>query len=202
MIDLEDKVEDILDIYINRLYHTDKTVGIVVNKEIAEYILDELVKIDKTSIKEVCFVDNININEYLVSVDDNEWIRVVPVDNHSVIDDVDIVYIDMDGDISQDVINYYVNKDKEVILFVQKDDECDCGDECGKTCNCGLYDGLNLEKTSSVSYKVNGKSVDKETYEKAIEDIEGKYLDGIRDMLLRYCEIQDEMNEWRKLLNW
>lgn len=202
MIDLEDKVEDILDIYINRLYHTDKTVGIVVNKEIAEYILDELVKIDKTSIKEVCFVDNININEYLVSVDDNEWIRVVPVDNHSVIDDVDIVYIDMDGDISQDVINYYVNKDKEVILFGQKDDECDCGDECGKTCNCGLYDGLNLEKTSSVSYKVNGKSVDKETYEKAIEDIEGKYLDGIRDMLLRYCEIQDEMNEWRKLLNW
>ena len=159
-------------------------------------------KIDKTSIKEVCFVDNININEYLVSVDDNEWIRVVPVDNHSVIDDVDIVYIDMDGDISQDVINYYVNKDKEVILFGQKDDECDCGDECGKTCNCGLYDGLNLEKTSSVSYKVNGKSVDKETYEKAIEDIEGKYLDGIRDMLLRYCEIQDEMNEWRKLLNW
>lgn len=157
MIDLEDKVEDILDIYINRLYHTDKTVGIVVNKEIAEYILDELVKIDKTSIKEVCFVDNININEYLVSVDDNEWIRVVPVDNHSVIDDVDIVYIDMDGDISQDVINYYVNKDKEVILFGQKDDECDCGDECGKTCNCGLYDGLNLEKTSSVSYKVNGK---------------------------------------------
>lgn len=202
MIDLEGKVEDILDIYINRLYHTDKTVGIVVNKEIAEYILDELVKIDKTSIKEVCFVDNININEYLVSVDDNEWIRVVPVDNHSVIDDVDIVYIDMDGDISQDVINYYVNKDKEVILFGQKDDECDCGDECGKTCNCGLYDGLNLEKTSSVSYKVNGKSVDKETYEKAIEDIEGKYLDGIRDMLLRYCEIQDEMNEWRKLLNW
>lgn len=189
MIDLEDKVEDILDIYINRLYHTDKTVGIVVNKEIAEYILDELVKIDKTSIKEVCFVDNININEYLVSVDDNEWIRVVPVDNHSVIDDVDIVYIDMDGDISQDVINYYVNKDKEVILFGQKDDGCD--DECTcPECKC------------SATYKLNDKEVDKDEYEKAIEDIEEKYLDGIRDMLLKYCEIQDEMNEWRKLLNW
>ena len=189
MIDLEDKVDDILDIFINRLYHTDKTVGIVVNKEIAEYILDELVKIDETSIKEVCFVDNININEYLVSVDDNEWIRVIPVDNHSVIDDVDIVYIDMDGDISQDVINYYVNKDKEVILFGQKDDGCD--DECTcPECKC------------SATYKLNDKEVDKDEYEKAIEDIEEKYLDGIRDMLLKYCEIQDEMNEWRKLLNW
>lgn len=189
MIDLEDKVDDILDIFINRLYHTDKTVGIVVNKEIAEYILDELVKIDETSIKEVCFVDNININEYLVSVDDNEWIRVIPVDNHSVIDDVDIVYIDMDGDISQDVINYYVNKDKEVILFGQKDDDCD--DEC--TCPECKY---------SATYKLNDKEVDKDEYEKAIEDIKEKYLDGIRDMLLKYCEIQDEMNEWRKLLNW
>lgn len=189
MIDLEDKVDDILDIFINRLYHTDKTVGIVVNKEIAEYILDELVKIDETSIKEVCFVDNININEYLVSVDDNEWIRVIPVDNHSVIDDVDIVYIDMDGDISQDVINYYVNKDKEVILFGQKDDGCD--DEC--TCPECKY---------SATYKLNDKEVDKDEYEKAIEDIKEKYLDGIRDMLLKYYEIQDEMNEWRKLLNW
>lgn len=189
MIDLEDKVDDILDIFINRLYHTDKTVGIVVNKEIAEYILDELVKIDETSIKEVCFVDNININEYLVSVDDNEWIRVIPVDNHSVIDDVDIVYIDMDGDISQDVINYYVNKDKEVILFGQKDDGCD--DEC--TCPECKY---------SATYKLNDKEVDKDEYEKAIKDIKEKYLDGIRDMLLKYYEIQDEMNEWRKLLNW
>ena len=35
MIDLEDKVDDIISIYINRLYHTDKTVGVIVNKEIA-----------------------------------------------------------------------------------------------------------------------------------------------------------------------
>lgn len=202
MLDLEDKVEDIIDIFINRLYHTDKTVGIVVNKEFAEYILDELVKIDETSIKEVDLVDYMEVDEYLVSVDDDGYITCVPIEDYVVIDKTDIVYIDIDGDILQDVIDYCVNEDKEVILFGQEDDECDCGDECGKTCNCGLYDGLNLEKTSSASYKVNGKSVDKETYEKAIEDIEEKYLDGIRDMLLRYCEIQDEMNELRKLLNW
>ena len=46
MIDFEDKVNDIVKIYINRLYHTDKTVGAVVNKEIAEYILDNLIRLD------------------------------------------------------------------------------------------------------------------------------------------------------------
>ena len=125
MLDLEDKVEDILDIYINRLYHTDKTVGIVVNKEIAKYILDELVKLDETSIKEVRFNDNVSVNEYFVSVDNNGYIRVVPIQDSVVIDDVDIVYIDMDGDIEQNTINFYVNGDKEVILFGQKDDDCD-----------------------------------------------------------------------------
>ena len=35
MIDLEDKVEYIVAIYINRLYNTDKTVGVITNKEIA-----------------------------------------------------------------------------------------------------------------------------------------------------------------------
>ena len=53
---------------------------------------------------------------------------------------------------------------------------------------------------SSVTYHVNGEQVDKETYEKAIEDIEDTYLDNIRDMLLGYCEFMDEVNEFYKLL--
>ena len=182
MLDLEDKVEDILDIYVDRLFSTDKTVGIVVNKEIAEYILDELVKIDETSIKEVDLVDYMEVNEYLVSVDDDGYITCVPIEDYVVLDKTDIVYIDMDGDILQDVIDYCVNENKEVILFGQDneeyDDECTCPE-----CKC------------STTYKVNGKNVDKDEYAKAIEDIEEKYLDGIRDMLLRYCEIQDEMND-------
>lgn len=189
MIDLENKAEDITDIFINRLYHTDKTVGVVVNKEIAEYILDELVKIDETSIKEVDLVDYMEVNEYLVSVDDGGAITVVPIENFCVLDKTDIFYIDMDGDIEQNIIDYCVNEDKEVILFGQEDDGCDDEYTCPE-CKC------------SATYKLNDKEVDKDEYEKAIEDIEEKYLDGIRDMLLKYCEIQDEMNEWRKLLNW
>ena len=127
MIDLEDKVDDIVEIYINKLYHTDKTVGVIVNKEIAEYILDNLIRLDETSIKEIDLVDYMNIDEYLVSVDDGGVITVVPIDDFGILDKTDILYIDMDGDISQDIIDYCVNEDKEVILFGQEDDcECDC----------------------------------------------------------------------------
>lgn len=132
MIDLEDKVDDIISIYINRLYHTDKTVGIIVNKEIAEYILDILIRLDETSIKEIDLVDYMNIDEYLVSVDDSGVITVVPIEDFGILDKTDIFYIDMDGDIEQNIIDYCVNEDKEVILFGQED-ECDV--DC-ENCNC------------------------------------------------------------------
>ena len=54
--------------------------------------------------------------------------------------------------------------------------------------------------TSMKIYRINGKEVDKETYNAAVSKIEDKYLDNIRDVLLGYCEIMDELNEWRKLL--
>ena len=134
MIDLEDKVDDIIEIYINRLYNTDKTVGVVVNKEFAEYILDNLIRLDETSIKEIDLVDYMNIGEYLVSVDDNGVITVVPIEDFGVLDKTDIFYIDMDGDIRQEVIDYCVNEDKEVILFGQEDD---CDGDCE---NCPVHD--------------------------------------------------------------
>nr|DAW30640.1 MAG TPA: hypothetical protein [Caudoviricetes sp.] len=132
MIDLEDKVDDIISIYINRLYHTDKTVGVIVNKELAEYILDNLIRLDETSIKEINLVDYMNIGEYFVSVDDNGVITCVPIEDYVVLDNTDIFYIDMDGDIKQDVIDYCVNEDKEVILFGQEDE---CDGDC-ENCNC------------------------------------------------------------------
>ena len=176
MIDLEDKVDDIISIYINRLYHTDKTVGVIVNKEIAEYILDNLIRLDETSIKEIDLVDYMNIDEYLVSVDDGGAITVVPIEDFCVLDKTDIFYIDMDGDISQDIIDYCVNEDKEVILFGQEDD---CDDGCE---NSECHD---VTTTSSTSYKVNGKKVTKEEYDKAIEDISGflNFVNKIWDII-------------------
>ena len=106
-----------------------------------------------------------------------------------------------------------------------EDDECDC-DECGcdecDDCEEGFtvngkpvskekFDSytshfIHDEKPTTTStksvYKINGKEVDKDTYESALADIEDRYLDNVRDMLLSYCEFMDEINEWRKLLGW
>lgn len=151
MIDLKDKVDDIVEIYINRLYNTDKTVGVIVNKEIAEYILDILIRLDETSIKEIDLVDYMNIGEYLVSVDDNGVITVIPIEDFGVLDKTDIFYIDMDGDIEQNIIDYYVNEDKEVILFGQEDDECD-----GKCENCSAHDETYLYTSDDVNGNTHG----------------------------------------------
>lgn len=161
MIDLENKVDDIIEIYINRLYNTDKTVGVVVNKELAEYILDNLIRLDETSVKEIDLVDYMNIGEYLVSVDDGGVITVLPIENFGVLDKTDIFYIDMDGDVSQAIIDYCVNEDKEVILFGQEDD---CDGNC-ENCNChddtylhtsededGNTHGFTASKSDSDSY--------------------------------------------------
>ena len=150
MIDLNDKVEDIVEIYINRLYHTDKTVGVVVNKELAEYIMLELFALDETSFREVDLVDYINIDEYLVSVDDNGVITVVPIEDFGILDKTDIFYIDMDGDISQDIIDYCVNEDKEVILFGQEDI---CDGDCE---NCPVHDEAYLHTSEDEDGNTHG----------------------------------------------
>ena len=150
MIDLEDKVDDIISIYINRLYHTDKTVGVIVNKENAEYIMEELLALDETSVKEIDPVDYMNIDEYLVSVDDNCVITVIPIEDFGVLDKTDIFYIDMDGDIEQDIIDYCVNEDKEVILFGQEDN---CDGDCE---NCPTHDETYLHTSKDKDGNTHG----------------------------------------------
>ena len=95
------------------------------------------------------------------------------------------------------------------------DDECDDSEDDGYTVNGNPATKEEFDKyvsqfkhdekptTTKSTYRVNGKEVDKDTYEKALSDIEDRYLDNVRDMLLGYCEIMDEMNKWRsRLFRW
>ena len=138
-----DEYEDIIDVFLDRLFDTKKTVGIVVSKEFAEYITSILLKIPETSVKEIDFIDWYKTNEYLVYVDNDGYVTAIPIDDEIILNDVDIVYIDMDGDIKQDVIDYCVNEDKEVILFGLTDD-CDCDGDC-KNCIGHDYDVYKLD---------------------------------------------------------
>lgn len=107
--------------------------------------------------------------------------------------DAKTAFIFMD-DCKQDVIDYCVKTDKNVVLF---DYEDDC-DEC--KCACKESERKPVSETVKSSYTVNGKSVSKEEFDKKYAEFEDKYLDNIRDMLLNYCDLMDRFNEWQKIL--
>ena len=103
-----------------------------------------------------------------------------------------------------------------------EDDECEC-DECDECDDCEEGFTINgkpvikeefdkyvsqfrhdekpttTTSTSTTTYKVNGKEVDKETYENALNKLDDKYLDNVQDMLLSYLDFVSEMNQLRRL---
>lgn len=191
--DCEDFVCAVSDVY-DKVKSDDEynSVDVVAKYEDAKEIIRALVGIGYG----IAFVNEFGDPEwdgyddsFVISLYDDEiWCEPVKRKDGYIFVEADVVYI-FDDCNSKIIPNIESNEVYEVEIG---DFDYDC-----KNCECH-----NIDTTSSTSYKVNGKSVDRETYEKAIEDVEEKYLDVIRDMLLRYREIQDEMNEWRKLLNW
>ncbi len=185
----------------DRIKSDDKynSIDVVAKYEDAKEIIRELIGIGYG----IAFIDKFGNPEwdgyddaFVISLlDDEIWCEPVKRDDGYIFIEADVVYI-FDDCNSKIIPKIESDEIYEVEIGNEYDDYDDCDGDCE---NCEYHD---MTTTSSASYKVNGKSVDRETYEKTIEDIEEKYLDGIRDMLLRYCEIQDEMNEWRKLLNW
>lgn len=104
--------------FIHHLYHTDKTVALIAGRDLIEYIFDEVMDLDETSILRVDFTDDYSENiEYLLSVTDEGCVTVVPLDDYGELFDADIFYIDMDGSVSQDVIDECKDLEKEIILF-------------------------------------------------------------------------------------
>lgn len=160
---------------------------------------------------------------YIISVcgidsEHEVWCEPMIRDNGKYIDDESSVIYVLDN-CSSEVLKHL---DSDCIFEVGIGDECSC-DECddyeegftvnGKPATKEEFDNYvsqfkNGEKPTTTSsakyvYKVNGKEVDKGTFESALADIEDRCLDNVRDMLLGYCEIMDEVNDWRsRFLRW
>ena len=150
--------------------------------------------------------------EYIISIYDDEiWCEQMLRENGYITDDSPVMYI-LDN-CSSKVIPYC--KGKNVFEVTVGEDDCDC-DECegytvnGEPATKEEFDAYVSQfkkdekptTTSSTIYKVNGKECSKETYEKALNELDEKYLDNVQDMLLNYFDFVSEMNEWRKLLGW
>ena len=222
-----DEIEDIVDIFIDKVYHTDKTVALITNKELVEYAMDELLNDDCITVKRVDLELDSEYAEYMISVDDDGYMVVQPVEYYDdkYFNDIEYAFVDMDGCVEQTTIDNLLDRDVEIELFGYED-ECGC-DECKECCD-DCEEGFTVngrpvskeefdkyvsqfrhdEKPTTTSsakstYKVNGREVSKEEFDKKYEEFEEMYLDNIRDMLLGYCEFMDEVNEWRsRMLRW
>ena len=192
-----DEIEDIVDIFIDKVYHTDKTVALITDKELVEYAMDELLNDD-------IFVRRVDLElededaEYMISVDDDNNMVVQPVEYYDdkYFNGIEYAFVDMDGIVEQTTIDALLDMNVPVVLFGY-DDECKC------TCKKDEKPVTTSTKSTDKSiYRVNGKEVSKEDYEKALNELDEKYLDNIQNMLLNYFEFVDEMNKWRKLLRW
>ena len=216
-----DEIEDIVDIFIDKVYHTDKTVALITNKELVEYAMDVLLNDDCITVKRVDLELDSEDVEYMISVDDDGYMVVQPVEYYDdkYFNDIEYAFVDMDGCVEQMTIDNLLDRDVEITLF-GIDDECNCNecDDCeegftvnGKPVNKEEFDNYvsqfkHDEKpstTSKESYFINGKSVDKSEFDKKYEEFEEMYLDNIRDMMLNYCEFMDSVNDWRsRMLRW
>ena len=217
-----DGIEDIVDIFIDKVYHTDKTVALITNKELVVYAMDELLNDDCITVKRVDLELDGEDVEYMISVDDDGYMVVQPVEYYDdkYFKDIEYAFVDMDGCVEQMTIDNLLDRDVEIVLFGYED-ECGC-DECDDCEECLTINGKPATKeefdkyvsqfkhdekptttSSKESYFINGKSVDKSEFDKKYEEFEEMYLDNIRDMMLNYCTFMDEMNDWRsRLLRW
>lgn len=143
--------------FIHHLYHTDKTVALIASRDLVEYIFDEVMDLDETSIWRVDLTDDDPDIEYMLSVTDEGYVTVIPLDDYGDLYDADIFYIDMDGSVSQDVIEECKDLEREVILF-------GLTDECDENCeDCAeLHDGeMKLDVETDEDDDIHGFTVSK-----------------------------------------
>ena len=212
--DFEDFSCTVADTY-DALDYDEEDVAIIAKYEEARQIVKELACIgyDLHSIDIDDEFDGYNA-EYIITLYDNEiFCEPMLRENGYLTDDSPVMYI-LDN-CSSKVIPYC--KGKNVFEVTVGEDDCDC-DECeGYTVNgepvtkeefdsyvSQFKNGEKPTTTSSATttkstYKVNNKEVSKEEFHKKYEEFEEMYLDNIRDMLLRYCDLMDSFNDFFKI---
>lgn len=200
--DFEDFAFEVADAYDAIRDNDDfNDVAIIAKYEEARHIIEELINIGYT-------IQNIDIkspewdyeDEYIISlasIDEGDiWCEPMIKNGDYLEDESAVIYV-LDN-CSSEVLKHL---DSKCIFEVGiGDDECGC-DECECTCQKDEKP-VTATNTCKESYSINGKSVTKEQFNKKFDELEEKYLDNIRDMLLNHLEFQQEMDEWRRLFRW
>lgn len=167
-----DEIEDIVNIFIDKVYYTDKTVAFITNKELVEYAMDELLDDSFISVKRVDLELEDEDTEYMISVDDDGYMVVQPVEYYDdkYFNGIEYAFVDMDGCVSQVTIDALLDRNVPVVLFGydEYEDEYDCDDE-RDCCNCEECDCCDAEYDDEYEgYTVNGSHVSKAEFDRYV----------------------------------
>ena len=213
--DYEDFACAVADTY-DALDYDEEDVAIIAKYEEARQIIKELLCLGY-DIHSVEIHDELWENydaEYVISLYENEvWCEPMIRDNGKYIDDESSVIYVLDN-CSSEVLKHL---DSDCIFEVGIGDECD---ECeegftvnGKPVSKEEFDNYTSQfkhdekptttTASKESYFINGKSVDKSEFDKKYEEFEEMYMDNISNIMLDYCNLMDNVNDWRnRILSW
>jgi hypothetical protein len=189
---------------------------------IAKY--EEMIRVIELLIRSGFYIHSIEIDdvecngyddEYICSLtgfsnpDGEIWVEPMLRDNEKyLIDESNICYV-FDNCSSKLLKSLEGRKIYEVSIDYETGSDCEncpdkykCKDsvDIDKDKNKSDNIAVTTENENESSYKVNGKAVSKEEFDKVVKRIDDMYEDSVRDILLKYSAIQDELNEWRKVL--
>ena len=162
----------------------------------------------------VSIANEIELQDYDVAHYDKEFVLYLTTNGVNVEKTYDVesdTYLSGSADISfihedcNSKLIKYVDS-KTIYEFGYDEDKYDDENERSRDeCECACKKDKKPVATSPAksTYKVNGKEVSKEEFDKEYEKFEEMYLDNIRDMMLNYCTFMDEMDDWKsRLFRW
>lgn len=81
------------------------------------------------------------------------------------------------------------------LYFVNFDDECDYDEDCCECCECDCCCvDTEIAKAEESSYKINGKPVSKDEFDKSFKELHEKYEKNMKSVLNDYCAWMDDVN--------
>ena len=134
-------------------------------------------------------------DEFVLAILHHEiWIEPAKFQNKYKRIESDIVYAL--SDCNSSLLKRIDPKSDTYEVLITHNDECD-----GDCENCSSH---NLEEIDKVdkSYLINGKSVSKEEYEDQMAKLDSIYRSHMKSVMNDLVEFYDEMEQWRKLLDW
>ncbi len=214
-----ENVEDLVAYMFENLDGENDLVSVISNKELTIEIMHELLNYENV-ILESCEIDyNTDYGrEYIVSLfndeeSDNWYVNVKKdylEDNNKYLAAGGYVLFHEDVnskalvDMQNNEFMPLGNHDWFVIVEDEETDNVDDTDDSDENDDSSVNDKVvktgNEVPTSKAVYKVNGRNVTKAEFKKAYNNMEDRYLDNMKDMLLRYASFMDDWNDMLRLI--